>query len=112
MALILHQIRLLVGYFEILELMKNCSFIVTDSGGIQEEATSPMIRKKVLVVRKTTDRPEAVESNMAEIIGLDNKNISNSIKKTMKNPKLHSRKTPYGKGDASEKILKILKRNF
>jgi UDP-N-acetylglucosamine 2-epimerase (non-hydrolysing) len=101
-----------VGYFEILELMKNCSFIVTDSGGIQEEATSPVIRKKVLVVRKTTDRPEAVESEMAEIIGLDEKNILNSIKKTMKNPKLHSRKTPYGKGDASEKILKILKNNF
>ncbi len=35
-----------VGYFEMLELMKNCSFIVTDSGGIQEEATSPIIRKK------------------------------------------------------------------
>jgi len=101
-----------VGYFEILELMKNCNFIVTDSGGIQEEATSPVIRKKVLVVRKTTDRPEAVETKMAQIIGLDEKNISNSIKKTMKNPKLHSRKTPYGKGDASEKILKILKRNF
>lgn len=106
------QILDTVGYFEILELMKNCSFIVTDSGGIQEEATSPMIRKKVLVVRKTTDRPEAVESKMAEIIGLDEKNILNSIKKVMKNPKLHSRKTPYGKGNASEKILKILKKTF
>jgi UDP-N-acetylglucosamine 2-epimerase (non-hydrolysing) len=101
-----------VSYFDILELMKNCSFIVTDSGGIQEEATSPVIRKKVLVVRKTTDRPEAVETKMAEIIGLNEKNILKSIKKTMKNPKLHSRATPYGKGDASEKIIKVLKRNF
>ena len=101
-----------VGYFEILELMKNCSFIVTDSGGIQEEATSPIIRKKVLVVRKTTDRPEAIESKLAEIIGLKEKNISNSIIKTMKNPKLNSKKTPYGDGNASEKILKILKKNF
>ena len=101
-----------VGYFEILELMKNCSFIVTDSGGIQEEATSPIIRKKVLVLRKTTDRPEAVENKMAEIIGTNEKIISNSIKKTMKNPKLSSRKIPYGKGDTSEKILKILKKNF
>jgi len=41
-----------VGYFEMLELMKKCSFIVTDSGGIQEEATSEKIRKKVLVIRK------------------------------------------------------------
>ena len=51
--------------------MKNCSFIVTDSGGIQEEATSPIIRKKVLVVRKTTDRPESVENQLAEIVGLN-----------------------------------------
>ena len=101
-----------VGYFEMLELMKNCSFIVTDSGGIQEEATSPIIRKKVLVVRKTTDRPESVENKLAEIVGLKEKNITNSIIKTMKNPKLNSKKTPYGDGNASEKILKILKKNF
>jgi len=101
-----------VGYFDILELMKNCNFIVTDSGGIQEEATSPVIRKKVLVIRKTTDRPEAVESNLAKIIGLDEKIISKSIKKTMIDPKLHSKKTPYGKGDASEKILKLLQKYF
>ena len=97
---------------EMLELMKNCSFIVTDSGGIQEEATSPIIRKKVLVVRKTTDRPESVENQLAEIVGLNEKNITNSIKKTMKNPKLYSKKTPFGKGDASEKILNILKKSF
>ena len=101
-----------VGYFEILELMKNCNFIVTDSGGIQEEATSPIIRKKVLVVRKTTDRPESVKNKLSEIIGLKEKNITNSIIETMKNPKLNSKKTPYGEGNASEKILKILKNNF
>ena len=101
-----------VGYFDILELMKNCSFILTDSGGIQEEATSPVIRKKVLVVRKTTDRPEAVESNLAKIIGLDEKIISKSIKKTMMDPKLYSKKTPYGKGNASGKILKLLQKHF
>ena len=106
------QILNSVGYFDILELMKNCSFIVTDSGGIQEEATSPVIRKKVLVIRKTTDRPEAVESNLSKIIGLDEKNISKSIKKTVINPKLYSKKIPYGKGDASEKILKLLQKHF
>jgi len=101
-----------LGYFEMLELMKKCSFIVTDSGGIQEEATSPVIRKKVLVIRKTTDRPEAVESKMAKIIGLNEKSISSSIKKTMKNPKLSSRKTPYGKGNTSSKIIEILQKRF
>ena len=101
-----------LGYFEMLEFMKKCTFIVTDSGGIQEEATSPLIRKKVLVVRKTTDRPEAIDSGMAEIIGLNEKSISKSIKKTMKDPKVHSRKTPYGKGNASYKIIKILQNHF
>ena len=101
-----------VGYFEMLELMKNCSFIVTDSGGIQEEATSPIIRKKVLIIRKTTDRPESVENKISKLVGLKEKNITNSIIKTMKNPKLYSQKTPYGKGNATEKILKILKKNF
>ena len=101
-----------LGYFNMLELMKQCEFIVTDSGGIQEEATSPLIRKKVLVVRKTTDRPEAIDSGMAEIIGLNEKSISKSIKKTMKDPRISSRKTPYGKGDASKKILKILQKHF
>jgi len=101
-----------LGYFEMLELMKKCSFIVTDSGGIQEEATSSVIRKKVLVVRKTTDRPEAVESKMAKIIGLTEKSISSSIKKTMKNPELSSRKTPYGKGNSSSKIIEILQKHF
>ena len=85
---------------------------MTDSGGIQEEATSPIIRKKVLVVRKTTDRPEAIDSGMAEIIGLNEKIISKSIKNTMKDPRVFSRKTPYGKGDASSKIIKILQRYF
>ncbi len=101
-----------VGYFEILELMKNCSFILTDSGGIQEEATSPSIRKKVLVVRKTTDRPESVQAKLSEIVGLSKENIIQSISKTLKNPKLTSKQHPYGTGKSSEKIIKILRKNF
>jgi len=101
-----------VGYFEMLELMKNCSFIVTDSGGIQEEATAPKIRKKVLVTRKTTDRPEAVTAGMSQVIGVEKKNIVKAIKKTILNPSINSRKIPYGKGDASQKIIKILQNNF
>jgi len=101
-----------VGYFEMLELMKNCSFILTDSGGIQEEATSPKIRKKVLVVRKTTDRPEAVESGLAELIGVNGNNISKALIKTSKNPVIQNKKTPYGKGDSSKQILDILRKNL
>jgi UDP-N-acetylglucosamine 2-epimerase (non-hydrolysing) len=101
-----------IGYFEMLELMKNCSFIVTDSGGIQEEATSPKIKKKVLVVRKTTDRPEAVNARMAKVIGVNKNKISLAIKQTIKNPKILTSKNPYGDGNAAKKIIKIIKNNI
>jgi len=101
-----------LGYFEMLELMKKCSFIVTDSGGLQEEATSPVIRKKVLVVRKSTDRPESIESGLSELVGVNYKDIMSAIKRTKNNPKLKNKKTPYGKGDAAKKILKIISNNL
>jgi len=101
-----------VGYFEMLELMKRCSFIVTDSGGLQEEVTSPKIRKKVLVLRKTTDRPEAVEAGFAKVIGTDQKNITFSIKKTAEKPKIKSKKTPYGNGNSSDQIIRKIQRYF
>jgi len=99
-----------VGYFEMLELMKKCSFIITDSGGIQEEATSPKIRKKVLVVRKTTDRPEAVKAGIAKIVGTNQENITLSIKRTVRNPKIRSKKTPYGSGNSAKQIISKIKR--
>ena len=101
-----------VGYFEILELMKNCSFILSDSGGIQEEATASSIRKKVLVLRKTTDRPESVKEGFATIVGTQESKILKNIQKTMDNPAIKSKSTPFGKGDSSDKIIKILKTNF
>ena len=101
-----------VGYFDMLILMKNCRFILTDSGGIVEEATSPKIRKKVLVLRKTTDRPEAIYSDFAELVKLSRKSILKSIKINTLNPKLPKKSSPYGSGNASKKILKILNNIF
>ena len=101
-----------VGYFDILNLMKKCTFILTDSGGIQEEATSPLISKKVLIVRKSTDRQEAVDAGLAEVIGTNSAKISQIINKTLKNPSLISKKTPYGNGTSSKQILEILKKKF
>ena len=97
-----------VGYFEMLELMKKSMFVITDSGGIQEEITSPKIMKKAIIVRKTTDRPESVDCGLSELVGTTSKKIMSSIKKTKKNPKLKNKKTPYGKGDSSKKISKIM----
>ncbi len=101
-----------VGYFDMLNLMKKCTFILTDSGGIQEEATSPLISKKVLIARKSTDRQEAVDAGMAEVIGTNSTKISQIINKTLKNPSLISKKTPYGNGTSSKQILEILKKRF
>ena len=101
-----------VGYFDMINLMKNCEFIVSDSGGIQEEATAPSIRKKVLVVRNTTDRPEAVKLGYSELVGIKTQQIVRAINKNLRNNSINSRKTPYGKGDASVKIANILKKRF
>ena len=101
-----------VGYFDMLYLMKKCSFIFTDSGGIQEEATSPLISKKVLIARKSTDRQEAVDVGLADIIGTNSKKISQSINKALDNPFLISKKTPYGNGTSSNQIIQILKKKF
>ena len=101
-----------VGYFDMLELMKKCSFIITDSGGIQQEATSPKIRKRVLVTRKTTDSPEAVLAGVAKVVGINSSKISAAIKETSINPKLQTRKTPYGNGNSGRQIIKIMKKYF
>ena len=101
-----------VGYFEILELMKNCQYIVTDSGGIQEEATAPSIRKKTVVIRKTTDRPESVSSGFSEIAGVSYNGILKSLKMTAKNPRIPTRKSPYGEGNSTKLIIKYLRKNI
>jgi len=99
-------------YLDMLLMMKKCKFILTDSGGIQEEATSPKIRKKVLVLRKTTDRPEAVMKGFSEMVSLSKNKILKSIKRNSLNPKLPNKSSPYGNGNSGEKILKILKNHF
>ena len=83
---------------------------MSDSGGIQEEATAPSIRKKVVVVRKTSDRPESIHANMAELVKLDSKSISKKINQTFLNPKFPRKTSPYGNGTTSQKIIKILQK--
>jgi len=101
-----------VGYFDMIELMKKCSFIMTDSGGLQEEATAPQIRKKVLVLRNSSDRPESIVDGLSVLVGTNPINIISSIKKTVNCPKIKSKKYPYGIGKSSDKILKIMKNYF
>ena len=64
-----------LGYLDFLILERNCRLIITDSGGIQEEATAPQIRKRVLVIRLSTERQEAVEAGFATVVGTDKNRI-------------------------------------
>ena len=92
--------------------MKKCKFIISDSGGVQEEATSPSIRKKVLIIRKSTDRPEAVKAGYSELVGTGTQKIIQAIKKAKSDSKITPNVNPYGSGHSAEKILSILRKTL
>jgi len=98
-------------YEEFIYLMSKSYLILTDSGGIQEEA--PSLGKPVLVMRNTTERPEAVESGTVKLVGSDQDNIIKEVQKLLNDnneyQKMSKAHNPYGNGNASEKILNILK---
>jgi UDP-N-acetylglucosamine 2-epimerase (non-hydrolysing) len=98
-----------IGYFDFLILMKASKLIITDSGGIQEEATAPEIRKPVLVTRLYTERPEAVEAGFAKIVGTEKTTILKAIDQTLNTQPQLPLHSPYGDGDAAEKIVSIIK---
>jgi UDP-N-acetylglucosamine 2-epimerase (non-hydrolysing) len=98
-----------MGYFDFLVLMKNSKLIITDSGGIQEEATAPEIRKPVLVTRLSTERPEAVETGFAKIVGTEKTTILQAINQTLNTNRQLPQHSPYGQGDAAERIVTIIK---
>ncbi|MFW6041229.1 MAG: non-hydrolyzing UDP-N-acetylglucosamine 2-epimerase [Thermoplasmatota archaeon] len=99
------------GYFEFLILMNKCTYIITDSGGIQEEATAPNIHKKVFVARESTERPEAVKAGYAKVIGVEYDDMISAINEFDKE-KWDPKKCPYGEGDAGEKIVDIIKKRI
>jgi UDP-N-acetylglucosamine 2-epimerase (non-hydrolysing) len=94
-----------VDYVEFLSLLEKCSFVMTDSGGVQEEA--PSFGKFVVVARNTTERPELVENGWGVLAGTSEEGIYNALKKAMNfSPK--GKKNPFGDGRASERIVKVL----
>ena len=95
------------GYLEFVYLMINSHIILTDSGGIQEEA--PALGKPVVVMRDTTERPEAVSAGTVILVGTDKEKIIDAID-TLLNDQSKYRKmsmshNPYGDGTASQKII-------
>jgi UDP-N-acetylglucosamine 2-epimerase (non-hydrolysing) len=97
-----------LGYLDFLVLMEKCELIITDSGGIQEEATAPPIRKRVLIMRLSTERPEAVDAGFAKVVGVKKESILRAIRETLNDGSDLPKKSPYGNGDAGVKIDKIL----
>lgn len=97
------------GYFDMLVLMKNSEFVLTDSGGIQEEASSPVMRKRVFVMRLSTERPEAVKAGYCKVVGTDAAKVLREVRAYVKDPKVRFAPCPYGNGDASEKTVSALR---
>ena len=90
-----------LGYLDFLVLMKKSELILTDSGGIQEEATAPAIRKPVLVMRLSTERPEAVEAGFAKIVGTKKQNIISALREALENRSELPERSPFGDGTCS-----------
>ena len=99
-------------YLAFVELMNQAKLILTDSGGVQEEA--PSLGKPVLVMRDTTERPEAVEAGTVRLVGTDRERIVQSVSQLLTDPTAYgamARATnPYGDGNASRRIIAACKR--
>jgi UDP-N-acetylglucosamine 2-epimerase (non-hydrolysing) len=97
-------------YPEFVWLMDRSALILTDSGGVQEEA--PSLRKPVLVMRETTERPEALEAGAVELVGTDVFRIVDRVSLLLTDPAAYSRhqidRNPYGDGCAAERIAQLM----
>lgn len=100
-----------LDYLPFLKLLDDSFLVLTDSGGIQEEA--PSLGKPVLLMRDSTERPEAVEAGTVAIVGADSDSIYSWVDMLISNNDLYEKMSrahnPYGDGHASKKIVKILK---
>ena len=99
-----------LAYPELVSLLKSCYCVITDSGGLQEEA--PALGKPVLVTRETTERPEVVEAGMAKLVGSDRGLIVGSVETLLTDRAVYSEMSrggsPYGDGKAAGRILRVL----
>lgn len=90
--------------------MEKSYLIITDSGGVQEEA--PSLGKPVLVMRETTERPEAVDAGTVILVGTDKDKIINETSRLLHDVEAYERMSrthnPYGDGKASERIVKFI----
>jgi UDP-N-acetylglucosamine 2-epimerase (non-hydrolysing) len=103
-----------LDYAPFVAAMKKAYFIISDSGGVQEEA--PALGKPVLVLRDETERPEAVELGLVKLVGPNYDRIVDEAQLLLDDPTAHSAMvsgiSPYGDGKGAERILAVLRENF
>jgi UDP-N-acetylglucosamine 2-epimerase (non-hydrolysing) len=99
-----------LDYISFVDLARRAHLLLTDSGGIQEEA--PSLGKPVLVLREKTERPEAVDAGTARLVGTDVEKIVSETLRLLDDPAEYQRRSrihnPYGDGRASERIAEVL----
>lgn len=97
-------------YLSFIYLMEKSTIVLTDSGGIQEEA--PGLGKPVLVMRNTTERPEALEAGTVKLVGTDYHKILNEVSALLDEPEYYDRMSkavnPYGDGEACKRIINTI----
>lgn len=100
-----------LDYLPFIYLMEKSFLILTDSGGVQEEA--PGLGKPVLVMRDTTERPEAVEAGTVLLVGTDQQKIEESVSSLLESTSIYNKmshaQNPYGDGHACERIVDFIK---
>ena len=103
-----------VDYLEFVHLMNRSYLILTDSGGVQEEA--PSLGKPVLVLREVTERPEGVQAGTAVVVGTNRERIVQVASELLTSEAAYSRMAnavnPYGDGKASSRIVTALEERF
>jgi len=103
-----------LSYLGFVKLMNRSTIVLTDSGGIQEEA--PSLGKPVLVLRDTSERPEAIEAGTARLVGTAPERIIEEVRVLLTNEEVYKTmsimKNPYGDGKAAERIVKAIVNRF
>ena len=103
-----------LDYAQLVAVIGRSHFLLTDSGGLQEEA--PSLGKPVLVLRDTTERPEAITAGTAKLVGTTTENIVQAAEELLSNSKVYAAMAnainPYGDGHAAERILEIVENYF
>jgi UDP-N-acetylglucosamine 2-epimerase (non-hydrolysing) len=103
-------LRELLGYLPLVQVLDTCDLVLTDSGGLQEEG--PALGKPVLVLRDTTERPEAVEAGVARLVGTDPRAIVDAASELLDDPFAYEAmahpENPFGDGEARFRIVTAL----